>query len=732
LIKHHKFWVVPLIAGWSSGLALAQETPQKNPPQEVTVTGSQTDIEAGRDFIAGRIIIGRKRIDESGLHNVGELLKQVPAISIGKDGRIGLLGLPGYTQILIDGEAGVSQGKSPTELELVRVEKIEIIKSSVAEFGPFGIAGTINIVTRKIDRKKTEQLRLGVNNVTSKLGGDLSWAYSQTEAGSPLSFSLQFSANEKTSTEDSQRQLTSLAPLTMPGTTRLWAGDMQSETKSSSLSLSSTLNWQIDAKNKISFSPSINSMLGEQTNIEHRRWADGNILDAVQRNRTPLDSFWSGLTWTHTPDKQQRLELKWNSNHFHSLLENRRFELQNAQTSSLRIDTQRRDTDADALRLDYKAGLPGGHDVKAGVQLNLSKEESDYTYLINGATDSSLAYLGKQRSARQEKRRIFLQDDWRYSEALAFNAGISTEDSVADIHEGSYSSQSRYRLWSPSFHIAKKFDGDSDRSLRISLARSFKAPWLDQLTARPQINPLAPCPVNGLCAANSLDTADSAGNPALQPERSLGLNISYEHGFGKDSQVSLEMYTRKIERKIGIDIAREIVAWANAPRYVSRPVNLGDASVRGLDLEMQLAARDVWPDAPKLDVRASIGLSQSEVSAIPGPDNRLDKQTPWRAKLGGSYAFKDLPLKMDIDANWAPGNWVRNSVSQRVFQDRTFGLSSNAAWTISPSKRLFVNLDNLGARKSRQINEYISNEIVRQQIDTDSHPRLSIRLEMKL
>ena len=64
------------------------------PAQKVVVSGARTDVEASQDFVAGKIIIGQKKIADSGLQNTGELLRREPAISVDKSGRIGLLGLP--------------------------------------------------------------------------------------------------------------------------------------------------------------------------------------------------------------------------------------------------------------------------------------------------------------------------------------------------------------------------------------------------------------------------------------------------------------------------------------------------------------------------------------------------------------------------------------------------------------------------------------------------------------
>ncbi len=718
------------MAGGYVSSCLAEEPALKSTLPEVVVTGTQTDTEARRDFVAGRIIVGRKRIEESGLQTVGDILKQEPAVSISKDGRIGLLGLPGYTQILVDGVSS-NAGKSPIELDLVHVEKIEIVKSSVAEFGPFGIAGTINIVTRKIERKKNAQLQTGISTAGNKANSNLSWNYNEVEAGSPVSYNAQVSVTKRTTPTESILRQTSIS--SKQAEQLQWLGQTQNEKGHLDFSTSGNVVWQLNSHNKLSFSPSAGKMIFEDNSVENRRWVSGKTMDVQQQISTPFWAMSLPLRWVFNPDEKSKLELYWISNRSISETEALREEQVSNQITTLRRNTQNVKMAGDFFTLEYKAGFPGGHDIKTGVRLSRSRQDLEYAYWINGFRDTTLDMLGLRREAIQQTGRLFAQDDWRLSDSLAFNFGLSGEQSVIDLAEGNYSSQTRYRLWSPSMHIAKKLDGDDSRQLRISLARSYQAPWVDQLTSRPQINPLASCPANALCTANTIDTADTSGNPRLQPERSLGLNLSYEHGLGANSQLALELFSRQIDNKIESSIDQTNVPWSSAPRYVSRPANLGSATVQGIELEMQAAMRDIWQNAPKLEIRGSVGLTHSQVNSLPGPDNRLDKQTPWRAKLGASYTFKDLPLKFNVSANWAPGGWVRTSTTQRIFQDRTFGLSANTTWTINQDMRLVVNLDNLVARKSRQIDEYSNNdELIHLQNDKTSHARLGMRLEIKL
>ena len=137
---------------------------------------------------------------------MSDILRREPAITLGKDGRIGLMGLPGYTQILIDGMP--PSGKNALDLDLIHVEKIEIIKSATASTGPFGIAGTINIISRKIERTRSSQLKLGSTSTGGQHGANLAWSSNQVIADSPFGYQFSFSAEHRlTPNEQSYQQL---------------------------------------------------------------------------------------------------------------------------------------------------------------------------------------------------------------------------------------------------------------------------------------------------------------------------------------------------------------------------------------------------------------------------------------------------------------------------------------------------------------------------------------------
>ncbi|MFC0251169.1 TonB-dependent receptor domain-containing protein [Massilia consociata] len=170
-----------------------------------------------------------------------------------------------------------------------------------------------------------------------------------------------------------------------------------------------------------------------------------------------------------------------------------------------------------------------------------------------------------------------------------------------------------------------------------------------------------------------------------------------------------------------------------APRYLYRPANLGKARIQGVNLEARLSGKDAWASLPELELYGSLGLARSELDDIPGPDNRVEGQSPLRAKFGGGYQFRSLPLKLRFDLSYLPGDWWRESASQRVFESSKLTVGGNASWDADKDTRVVVSLDNLLSRKRHRTDEYLQSEgMVRRLSSSDDHARISIRLEKKL
>lgn len=715
--------VALLTPGTKAGEAPLEQTI----PQQVVVTGGQTDMNARRDSSAGKMTISRKRIEESGVEKVGDLLAREP----GLPSTLGALRDPAYTQFLIDG-LPPAKNQNPADLDLQLVDKIEIIKTTVAEFGPYGIAGTINIITRKIipEQKKID-LRAAYNSSAGQSGVSISSSLSRGKDEDILSMNMQMSSSYKTMESNSSLSQTSVSSL--PGMTQQLQGQLATSNRFATLGVSGNIIWRPGQRYQIVFSPAINASTSTWENADIRTWDNGSSLEMNEVFHGNTGTLSLPLSWTFRLDEQSQLTLLGQANRHRGRNETDKNEYRSGPGISLRRNTSDSSGNADTFKLDYKTVLADVHEIKAGMHLTRSSDSSDEKHWLNGNRDIGLDEFNAPYSLVETNTRWFWQDDWRINDSLSLNMGVSTEQTKLDLQEQNYHTRALYRVLSPSMHVQKKLNADGDPRVRFSVARSFNAPRSGDLMQRPAINTLAPCMANRVCIANGIDTADSSGNPDLQPERALSINLTYEYDLAANSLLSLGLYARNIDNKRGSEISLENVAWSNQARYVSRPVNFGDASVHGIDMELQLALRDLNARAPDASVRAGFGLADSRVNMRSGLDMLTDKQTPWNAKLGASYTAKAWPLKLDIDANWMPGNWVRVNAQQRIFSPREFNLNAGAIWKFNPETRLTINVVNVLADSRVSVTEYASIDgIVRQQNLNKSHTRLSVRLNFKL
>ena len=697
--------------------------------QQVRINGKQSDIEAGRDFIAGRLIISRKSIEDSGLQNANDLLKREPTVTVGKDGRISLMGLNGYTQILFNGRPPI--GKNPLEIDVAEIERIEIIKSSIAEIGPFGIAGTINIIGKKLERKTFQQATTGVQGGAGIYGVNGSWSINEADLSSPWAWNLRVSASQKPN-----RVMQNLAQSQFDSnrvSRKVFDGKSQSNSFFDVASLSSGIVYRPNSEHEFTFSPALGYFSTKSESEEQRRyksapdWTIGSLVYST------MQGFDLPLVWRCDVEDEGKLQIdfKLSSNQIKG--NNRTANQTQNMIPNVQSAKSREDSQSQSLHIEHERSFDGGHDIKLGLRWTLGKQNTEYFEERNGDVDTRLSLYGQQSHIEEEARRLFIQDDWRINRQWAINAGVSGERRSIKLGEVLSFGQTKFQLWSPSVHLARKNLGNNKSQFRFSIARNFKAPELNELLIRPSINPLTACLSRFDCPTNSLDTSDRTGNPQLQPERAMAVNASYEHGISADSQITFELYQRSISNKIGSEISLQAVPWSNQERYVYRPSNLGNAVIYGASLEWKIALRDVLMNAPKIDIRGNIVRAYSRVSDLPSPYNHLEGQMPWRAKLGMSHAVVGIPLHINIDANWLPSDWIRNNQTQTSYESRLASYSASAIWTPNPSIKVSLNLNNIFAANRFSIKGYQANGVsIQRASEKNVYTQIGLRLEMKL
>jgi iron complex outermembrane receptor protein len=166
---------------------------------------------------------------------------------------------------------------------------------------------------------------------------------------------------------------------------------------------------------------------------------------------------------------------------------------------------------------------------------------------------------------------------------------------------------------------------------------------------------------------------------------------------------------------------------------VSSPLNLGDATTQGIELEAKFRLDQVRKGALPVDIRSNLSLFSSRVKQVPGPDNRLDQQPGMTANLGADYRVRSIPLTVGGNLNWNPDYDTRRSEQQWAYQGTKRVLDVYGQWRFSPAIALRLTVSNLTPRDSITASTYSGNGVSETSRNTSPNWRnVQLRLEMKI
>jgi iron complex outermembrane receptor protein len=724
--------------GTSSGNPAARATPRRNTGElkPVTITGAALEeTEARRQATASKIIIGRDEIERFGDSTLGEVLKRLPGVTTaGRPGRGGaprMRGLGGgYTQILIDGEPA-ARGFSLDELSPEQIERIEVLRAPTAETGARAIGGTINIVTRGGYSRKINDLKVGIGIENGHTQPGVSWT--RNEADGDWIYNLSLSAQHGGRSNDGRSDTR---------TENLVTGELidqfertQSSSQRDGVQANARLQWRSEQGDSLVLNPMLaasqNSSLGSSSLVQSGGIAPYDSSSGSGSNR--FSNLRLGAQWLHRLADGGNWLLRatlgqsdWNNSSQRQYL-----------GSSSAINDSQSSSEQHDLNFNGNAKLTmtlaNDHNLVSGAELQSNRRREVASTLQDG--QSALTEFDGNLSASSLRAALYMQDEWALSPQLAAHAGLRWEGINT---QGSTSSDAtelsnRSSVWTPLLHAVWKFDSQSRDQIRASLTRSYRSPGLQDLIARPTLNRMYP----GRGPNDEL-RPDRAGNPALKPELASGLDIALERYLPGSGMLSANLFYRHINNLMRSQTTLETVSWADAPRWVARPQNIGDAITQGLELEAKFRASDLWPDAPRIDVRGNLSLFTSRVSGVPAPDNRLSQQPNGTANLGADYRLRDLPVSLGGNLNWTPGYTTRLSDDQRIVQGDKLVLDAYVLWTLNPSSQLRVSLGNMAARDYVTTNTLESVNAAAQALResiTGTAPswlNLQLRLEVKL
>jgi iron complex outermembrane receptor protein len=397
-----------------------------------------------------------------------------------------------------------------------------------------------------------------------------------------------------------------------------------------------------------------------------------------------------------------RSNLQW-VNHFSA---SERVELKAGMSSSmgsfdgktLRLGATQRKTLADNADLsltqagNYSRLLNDAHSLTVGWDLEWRQRDERRNVTENGVPQT-VEFEGQPFSARIERQALFIQDEWEMNKKWSAYVGLRSEQIVTRSQGVAAPLSNTSNVVTPMLHVNYKFDASARDLVRASITRSYKAPDLSALLARPSVSSL----FTDTSKTNAELSPDRVGNPALLPELATGLDIALENYLPAGGIVSVGLFYRQVNDLIRSVTSLQNVAWSGVPRWVSTPVNFSRAMTRGLELEVKGRAGELLPGLVDtklpLNLRGSINIYQSSVEALPGPNNRLDGQQPWSGNFGFDYRFTTLPMTLGGSLAFTPGYVTQQSSSQWLDQSRNRSLDMFAQWVFNRkiSARLSAN-----------------------------------------
>lgn len=702
---------IPLAMLWLTLTVTAQAHEQEQAKERDTTTPSVLvagSYDARRDETAARTVLSREDMLRHGDASVLDALKRLPGVTVtgnaGRNPDIRLQGLGnGYTQLLIDGEAP-SPGMAFDTLTPGAIERIEVMRVASAAMSSQAIAGTINVVLRKLPRKAEGEwtARYAGGAGTRNPGAELRLA----DGEGKFAYVLAGSIDQNTFQGDvpSREEAVDGA-----GTVILRRTTAARENGHiNTLRLAPQLSWSLAGGDTLTLDSSLNLLrfaidVGAPTTTAIG--APPRYPDLRFHMLNDNDAARSELHWVHAPAAGGQLDMKLAVSSSRTTNRTER----SATGLAVRIDSPGRDQGVQSTG-KFTVPVREGHALALGWDgaLDHRTDAREEGALAQPATPD----LVERYAGTVARLALYAQDEWNLAPRWSLYLGGRWEG-VRLRAEGSDfgSTRSQTSVFSPVAQTLYKLANDKDQ-WRLAVSRTYKAPGLDKLL-----------PHRITAVNNSQVEPDTAGNPGLQPELAWGIDGGWEHRWAEGALLSASASAREID-----DLTRYLVQF-DGVRWLSRPANIGKAHTRNVELEARFPVAAVLPGAPALELRASLARNWSRIDGVPGPDNRIEGQTPLSAALGADY--KRGRFATGASFAYRKGSTVRLSTSEASYQAVQRDLELYANWKIDKAYELKFSALNVLGQDIVNERSYINtatNVLVRNRIVNVGYPSLRVAL----
>jgi outer membrane receptor protein involved in Fe transport len=672
--------------------------PDESKMQKVEVRGTADAYDPRRDDTASKIVVNHDEIVKYGDSSVLDVLKRVPGVTVngsnGRGGEIRMRGLgSGYTQLLVNGERAPA-GFSIDSLSPDAIEKIEVLRAASAEFSTQSIAGTINIVLKKAIKTAQRELKVGYGRGPGMRSPEANLQLS--DRAGKLSYSLAANVFRSSFDQDAPSVEEGFDLAGNPTLLRTTAGhDVGRFTR---MNLSPRLNWNFEGGDTLTSQTFVTvarfQLTGHAPTVTE--FGDPPAYPNKDMRMTNDNEFFrSDLNWTHKLASGSKLDLKIGG--VVGKLANTTYRDTNGNTDfaamTRQIDSKGTDRGLSSTG-KYTNPLFDGHALAVGwdAGFNMRDDERHERDYVNPAT--KINSPDEVYEGRVSRLAMYAQDEWNITKQWSVYLGTRWEGIRLRAEGNTFGvTHNSSSVWSPLFQTLYKLPGTKGDQLRLAVTRTYKAPDLQRLL-----------PHRFTSVNNSQVDPDFVGNPNLKPELALGVDAAYEHYWGEGALFSVSTSARRID-----DYTRNLVIF-DGERWISLPSNAGQALTRSVEIETKFPLKSIFANAPAIDVRANVARNWSRVDSVPGPNNRLDQQTPLSANFGLDYKVGKLTTGGSF--SFKNGGEVRVSANQTAYVNVRRDLDLYALWKFDPKLQLRVATSNLLGQDYISESSYTSSEDV--------------------
>ena len=623
----------PVVRGGvcASALSLALPVMAANTQEETMVVSASATEQNLKDAPASISVITQQDLQRKPVQNLKEVLKEVPGVQLTNEGDnrqgVSIRGLSSsYTLILVDGKRVNSRNAvfrhNDFDLNWIPVdaiERIEVVRGPMSSlYGSDALGGVVNIITRKVGKSWHGTFTADTTVQEHRDRGD-TWNGQFFTSGPLIDdvLGVKVSGNLAKREKDAQQQ-------------------------------SSTGE-----------TPRIEGFTNRNANVEFN-WTPNQDHDfdfAYGRDRQDRDS--DSLA-------KDRLDREtWAIGH------HGRWDLGNSELRFYGEKIDNNDPGSTSTITSESNTLDGKYVLPIGAINQLLTFGGEYRH--DSLTDPVNLTGGTSSKTSANQYALFLEDEWRIIDPLAFTAGLRMDD-----HE-TYGDH-----WSPRAYLV--YNATDTLTIKGGWSTAFKAPSLLQLS---------PDWTTGSCRG----ACEIVGSADQQPETSasyeIGLYYAGEEGWLDGVTASVTTFQNDIDDMINIDRTpnrnlaptySNFVGFNRDGEPVFRYYNVNKARIRGVETELKVPFNDQW--------KLTLNYTYNDGRDLSAGDNKPLSSLPFHTANG---TLDWTPL--DEWSFYVSGNYTGEQRSTQAASTANGGYviwNAGAAWQATKNVKLRTGVLNLG------------------------------------